>query len=212
MHLDLEYPRALRDIMDFFRKLPGIGPRTAERLTLALLEWPEEDLRAFGEGLADLRSRVRFCPVCGNFTDDGHCRVCRDPHRDRGLVCVVEHAPDIAVIERTGAYHGLYHVLGGKIVPLEGVGPEDLRIEELRDRLDSGEVREVVIATGSDVEGEATAAYLASELGRPGVVFSRIAAGMPAGADIAYADSVTLSLALSGRRPLGRAAAHENGN
>ncbi len=202
MYSASQYPQVLREVMDYFRRLPGIGPRTAERLVLALLDWPAPDLEGFGRALSGLRERVHFCPVCGNFTDEGLCVFCRDPHRDHGVICVVERAPDIAVVERTGAHHGLYHVLGGKIVPLDGVGPEALRIAELRERLETGDVREVILATGSDVEGEATAAYLASELARPGVTFTRIAAGVPAGADIAYADAVTLGLALRGRRPL----------
>ena len=196
------YPKALVEITDTLCRLPGIGRRTAQRLALSLLEWSPEELRRFGEQLSVLLTKVVFCEVCGNLSDHSTCWICEAPERDRTAVCVVEHASQIAVIEACRSYNGVYHVLGGRLVPLEGKGPEDLRLEELSARLAGGTVHELILATSPYVEGEATAHYIASEFARPGLTISRIAAGVPVGADLSYADSATMAMAMGGRRPL----------
>lgn len=187
--------------MATLQRLPGIGARTAERLALSLLDWPVEHLERFGAELATLRSRVVMCSQCGNLAEGDLCAICRDRRRDTQVICVVEQANQIPVIERSGGFHGLYHVLGGRLMPLEGRGPEQLRLQELKGRLETGEVRELILATSSDVEGEATAAYINEEFAEAGVDISRIAAGVPVGADLSYADAATVAMALSSRRP-----------
>ena len=199
-----EYPEALAALIAGLMRLPGIGRRTAERLALALLEWPEETLVDLGDRLRRLKHDVHPCAQCGNLSDQELCAICRDPRRDAHVVCVVEEAVQIPPIERAGCFRGLYHVLGGRLMPLEGKGPHDLRIDELRRRLAAGGIAELIVATSSDVEGEATAAYLFEEFGRlPGVSLSRIAAGVPVGADLSYADSATIAMALRSRRSMG---------
>ena len=202
MSSDSSYPTALRDLIHSLSGLPGIGARTAERLALTMLEWPEERLATLAEQIGGLPERVKHCARCGNLADTDECRVCSSASRDATLVCVVEQPSQIAAIERSGSYDGRYHVLGGRLAPLDGVGPEDLRIPQLKERIESEHIREVILATGSDVEGEATAAYLAEELRPQGVSVSRIAAGIPVGADLSYADSATMATALTARRPL----------
>lgn len=194
------YPEALQRLVAYFKRLPGVGARTASRLALALLDWPDELLAGFGRELAALKANVRRCRVCGNLADGELCRICASPSRDRSLVCVVEVATQIPVFEASACYRGLYHVLGGRLLPLEGVGPENLRIAELRERLGTGEVGELILATSPDVEGEATAHFLAAEFADTGVRITRIAAGVPVGADLSYADAATLARALGGRR------------
>jgi recombination protein RecR len=196
------YPAPLQRLIAYLARLPGIGRRTAERLALALLEWSAEDLAHLGQQLTRLRQEVKACPVCGNLSDGDRCTICTHPGRQAELVCVVETAAQIAVFEKSGSYRGLYHVLGGRISPLQGRGPEDLTIAALRQRLDQGGIQELILATSPDVEGEATAAYLAAELSRPGLRISRIACGVPVGADLSYADAATLASALGGRRAL----------
>lgn len=195
-------PKVLQRLAEKLARLPGIGKRTAERLTLALLEWPEEQLFALGDDLQQLRQRIKPCACCGNYSEAELCQFCLASDRQRHLVCVVENAAQIAVIENSNAYRGLYHVLGGKLSPLNGKGPGDLRIEELRQRLESEEVGELIIATSPDLEGEATAHFLAEEFRTLPVTISRIASGIPAGADLSYADAATLNLALNGRRKI----------
>lgn len=198
-----EYPEALATLVAALMRLPGIGRRTAERLALALLEWPDETLADLGDRIRRLKTDIRPCRQCGNLSEGGLCRVCADPRRDTHQVCVVEEAVQIPVIERAGCFRGLYHVLGGRLTPLEGKGPQDLRIELLRQRLAAGDVTELIIATSSDVEGEATAAYLCEEFGRlPGVTLSRIAAGVPVGSDLSFADPATIAMALKSRHPM----------
>jgi recombination protein RecR len=196
------YPEALRRLVAYLKRLPGIGGRTASRLALALLDWPEELLASFGKELASLRENVKWCHICGNLADGDTCRICLSANRDRTQICVVEVATQIPVFESSGGYRGLYHVLGGRLMPLEGMGPEDLRVEELRARLADGEVRELILATSPDVEGEATAHFLAAEFAGCDVSITRIAAGVPVGADLSYADAATMARALSGRRAL----------
>lgn len=196
------YPTALQDLIHSLRELPGIGARTAERLALAILDWPEERRQTMANQLCELRNRVHYCTVCGNFADRDTCRICASPARRADLVCVVEQPSQIGAIERSGCYDGRYHVLGGRLAPLDGVGPESLRIPQLEQRLRQDDIREVILATGSDVEGEATASYLAERIREFGVEVSRIAAGIPVGADLSYADNATMATALGGRRPV----------
>lgn len=195
-----QYPPVLDELILSLRRLPGIGTRTAERLALSLLTWPQEELQSLGTLLSTLKSRLRSCEVCGNLTEEPRCRICSDPNRQADVVCVVEQASQIPVIERAGCFRGLYHVLGGRLEPLEGKGPEALKLAELRARVAAGVVRELILATSSDVEGEATAAYLVSELREFPVTITRIAAGVPVGADLGFADSATIAVAMNARR------------
>lgn len=183
-------------------KLPGIGRKTALRLTYHLLKQPPEESRRLARILADLSARVRRCSVCANLTEEDPCAICADPRRDRGLLCVVEEASDIGAIERAGEFRGVYHVLGGRLSPLDGVGPEDLAMEQLVDRVTSGAVREVIIATNPSLEGEATALYVQRQVAPLGPVVTRIARGIPVGGDLEYADGVTIAQALSARRAM----------
>jgi recombination protein RecR len=184
-------------------KLPGIGNRTAQRLAFHILRSSDDDAVALAEAIREVKERIVLCEVCFNLADEPRCRVCTDERRDRGLICVVEEPSDVIPVERTHEYHGVYHVLGGALSPIDGVDPEDLRIEELYARAADG-VREVVLATNPTTTGEATALHIAAGLrGRaPGVTVSRLASGLPVGADLEYADEVTLGKAFAGRRTL----------
>ncbi|NLF93694.1 MAG: recombination protein RecR [Oligosphaeraceae bacterium] len=195
-------PAPLQNLTEALSRLPGVGKRTAERLALALLDWPEEQLRSLGENLIQLRQRIHPCRQCGNYSETELCAICTSPQRQNHIICVVETAAQIGVFENSGSYHGLYHVLGGRLSPLNGKGPEDLRLNELRTRLQSGSVSELIIATSPDVDGEATAHFLTQEFASLPLTISRIASGIPAGADLSYADAATLSMALSGRRKI----------
>lgn len=201
--MKLTLPKSLQKVSADLCRLPGIGKRTAERLAFAMLDWPDDVLANFGTTVAHLHELVKTCRVCGNFAEDELCPICANPQRRHDVICVVEHQAQISVIENSGCFNGLYHVLGGKLSPLSGRTPADLRFGELGERLATGEVTEVIIATSPDVEGEATANYLAAEFASyENVVFSRLALGLPAGADLNYADSATLAFALNGRRKL----------
>ncbi len=203
MKPDSSYPLELQRLAHWFGKLPGIGHRSAERLALALMDWQEADVATFGAELAALRQRVGACPECGNYAPCGElCGICSNAGRDETLLCVVEKVPQIAVIEKSGCFHGKYHVLGGKIAPLSGIGPQDLRIAELHRRVQKGQVREILLALSADVEGEATAQYLAQDFAKENITVTRIAAGIPVGADLAYTDSATLAAAINSRRRL----------
>ncbi len=180
-------------------RLPGIGRKSAQRIVFHLLRIDEEDVRELAQSLLELKQKVRHCSVCFNLSEEDPCRICSDPQRDRSVVCVVEQANDVLALERTGQYRGLYHVLGGALSPLDGIGPDNLRIAELVRRLEKGEIREVIVATNPNAEGEATAVYLARLLKPLGVRITRIARGIPMGSDLEYADEVTLSRALEGR-------------
>jgi recombination protein RecR len=181
--------------------LPGVGQRTAQRLAFHILRQPPAEALALAAALVDVKERVRFCEVCGTLTEEPICALCLDPRRDRSVICVVEQPVDVVSLERTHEYHGLYHVLGGALSPLDGVDPGDLRIDELLQRVRDGDVSEVVLATNPTMTGEATAAYLADRLrGRARV--TRLASGLPVGGDLEYADEVTLGRALSGRREM----------
>ena len=197
-------PEPLVRLTGGLARLPGIGRRTAGRLALALLDWPPEALQELGERIARLRQEITACPSCWNLSAGGQpCVICADPRRNHRLVCVVENALQIPPIEASGAYRGVYHVLGGRIQPLEGKGPDDIRIAELRTRLQTAPVDELILATSSDVEGEATAAFLADEFADfPNLKISRIASGVPVGADLSFADSPTIAMAMNARRRL----------
>lgn len=197
-----EYPQAIEAAIEQFKRLPGIGRRTAERLTLAILDWDETAAREFAEQIARLKTDIHPCWKCGNFADDTLCTICQNPRRNVRQICIVEDATQIPVIEKTGCFEGTYHVLGGRILPLEGIGPEDLNIDSLHQRVQNEHVDELIIATGSDVEGEATAAYLFEEFNSPDIQITRIASGIPVGADLSYADSATIAIALNKRGPL----------
>lgn len=193
-------PPPLERLIAELTKLPGIGRKTAQRLTFHLLKAPAGDARALAEALIDVREKTRLCSTCFNLADAETCGICSDPRRDASIVCVVEEASDAAALERTGAFRGLYHVLGGALSPLRDVGPEDLRVRELVARVGGGSIREVILALGPDVEGEATAVYLGRLLKPLGVAVTRIAQGLPAGADLEFTDDLTLQRALEGRR------------
>jgi recombination protein RecR len=192
---------AVENLVTQLTKLPGIGRRTAQRLTFHLLSARPEDALELSRAIEDVKSRVRFCRECGNLTEEELCSICVDGRRDRSVICVVEQPVDVVSLERTHEYRGLYHVLGGALSPLDGVEPTDLRIGALVTRLESGEVEEVVLATNPTMTGEATAAYLADRL-RGKVRATRLASGLPVGGDLEYADEVTLGRALAGRREM----------
>lgn len=193
---------AIEELAFELSRLPGIGRKTALRLTYHLLrQSPEQSLR-LAQALQAVSERVRRCSVCFNLTEQDPCGICADPRRDQGLVCVVEEASDIGAIERSGEYRGVYHVLGGRLSPLDGIGPEELTVGRLLDRLRGGQVREVIIATNPSLEGEATALYVQRQAAPLGPVVSRIARGLPVGGDLEYADGVTIAQALSARRAM----------
>ena len=193
------YEGAIQDLIDEFDELPGVGPKSAQRMAFHILAADTARVERFVEALRAVKARVRFCAVCGNISESEQCAVCRDPRRDQRVICVVEEPKDLVAIERTREYRGLYHVLGGAIDPLSGVGPDDLRIRELFARV-GGDVEEVILATNPTVVGEATAAYLTRMLRTMDVPVSRLASGLPVGSDLEYADEVTLGRAFEGRR------------
>ena len=193
---------AIDDLATELAKLPGIGRKTALRLTYHLLKQPPEQSKRLATVLAELSDRVHRCSVCFNLTEADPCSICRDPRRDRALICVVEEASDIGAIERAGEFRGVYHVLGGRLSPLDGIGPDDLTIRQLTERIESGGVREVIVATNPSLEGEATALFVQRQVAPHGAVVSRIARGIPIGGDLEYADGVTIAQALSARRAM----------
>ncbi|MDN3497366.1 recombination mediator RecR [Planococcus sp. APC 4015] len=197
------YDGIVQDLIDEFGRLPGIGPKSAQRITFHILQTPNFDVAHLSELLRDVRERVKFCDVCGNVSEQDRCSICRDPRRNETLICVVEDAKDVAAIERTREFRGLYHVLGGAISPIAGIGPDDLRITELMRRLADGTVQEVIIATNPNLEGEATATYLSRLLRTLEIAVTRLASGLPVGGDLEYADEVTLGRAFEGRRSIG---------
>ena len=194
-------PASVTRLIDEFSRLPGVGPKTAARLTYYLLRVPDEHALALSEALRDLKLNTRTCSICQNITETDPCGVCSDEQRDAGTICVVEEPLDVVAIERTGHYQGRYHVLHGAINPMEGMGPDELRIRELLKRVQEGPVREVIIATNVGLEGDATAMYIHRQL-KGQVTLTRLARGLPVGGDLEYADSVTLSGALEGRREM----------
>lgn len=196
------YEGVVQDLIDELGRLPGVGPKSAQRIAFHLLQSDPADVRRLVDALTEVKAKVRFCSVCGNVSEEDQCRVCRDARRDKSVICVVEESKDVVAIEKTREFRGTYHVLGGAISPIEGIGPDDLRIRELMVRLSDGSVTEVILATDPNLEGEATATYLARLLGPMGLRVTRLASGLPVGGDLEYADEVTLGRAFEGRRPL----------
>jgi recombination protein RecR len=194
------YEGALADLIDELGRLPGVGPKSAQRIAFYILAADPADVARLARTLNEVKEKVIFCRICGNVSEAQECRICRDPRRDLSLICVVEESKDVIAIERTREFRGRYHVLGGAISPIEGVGPDDLRIRELMTRLADGSVTEVILATDPNLEGEATATYLARLLVPMGLSVSRLASGLPVGGDLEYADEVTLGRAFEGRR------------
>jgi recombination protein RecR len=194
------YEGIVQDLIDELGRLPGVGPKSAQRIAFHILGADPADVRRLAEVLLEVKDKVRFCVTCGNVAEETQCRICRDPRRDLSLICVVEEAKDVVAIERTREFRGRYHVLGGAISPIEGVGPDDLRIKELMQRLADGEITEVILATDPNLEGEATATYLTRLLRPMGLRITRLASGLPVGGDLEYADEVTLGRAFEGRR------------
>lgn len=196
------YEGVVQDLIDELGRLPGVGPKSAQRIAFHILQADPADVRRLAHVLSEVKAKVRFCGVCGNVAQDELCRVCRDPRRDPTVICVVEEPKDVVAVERTREFRGKYHVLGGAISPIEGVGPDDLRIRELLSRLADGTVTELILATDPNLEGEATATYLARMVKPMGLRVTRLASGLPVGGDLEYADEVTLGRAFEGRRLL----------
>jgi recombination protein RecR len=197
------YEGIIQDVIDGLSRLPGIGPKGAQRIAFHLLKADPQEVTDLAQSLLTLRERVQFCVICGNVSQEQTCAICRDSRRDPSLLCVVEESKDVVAIERTREFRGRYHVLGGAISPMEGVGPDDLRIRELVSRLADGTVVEVILATDPNLEGEATATYLSRLISPMGVAVSRLASGLPVGGDLEFADEVTLGRAFEGRRRVG---------
>lgn len=196
------YEGVVQDLIDELGRLPGVGPKSAQRIAFHLLAADAADVQRLIAALTEVKQKVRFCATCGNVSADEQCRICLDPRRDGSVLCVVEEPKDVVAIEKTREYRGRYHVLGGAISPIDGIGPDELRIKELVHRLASGEVTEVILATDPNLEGEATATYLARWLKPMGVKITRLASGLPVGGDLEYADELTLGRAFEGRRLL----------
>ena len=194
------YDGIVQELIDELGRLPGIGPKSAQRIAFHILQTESFNVTRLSEVLRDVRDKVRFCDICGNVTEGQTCSICRDPRRSHVTICVVEEAKDVVAIERTREFKGLYHVLGGAISPIDGVGPDDLRIKQLVGRLADGSVTEVILATDPNLEGEATATYLTRLLQYPNLRVTRLASGLPVGGDLEYADEVTLGRAFEGRR------------
>lgn len=194
------YEGAVQDLIDELGRLPGVGPKSAQRIAFHLLAAEPVDVERLAATLVRVKSEVRFCRICGNVSEEDECRICRDQRRDPAVICVVEEPKDVVAIERTREFRGRYHVLGGAISPIDGVGPDDLRVRELLTRLADGVITELILATDPNLEGEATATYLARLVKPMGIAVSRLASGLPVGGDLEYADEVTLGRALSGRR------------
>ncbi|MFY9305072.1 MAG: recombination mediator RecR [Rhodoluna sp.] len=194
------YEGVIQELIDELGRLPGVGPKSAQRIAFYLLQADEDQAKRLAEVLTEVKERVRFCEQCGNVAEAELCNICRDPRRSKASICVVEESKDVQAIERTREFKGLYHVLGGAISPIEGIGPDNLRIKELVSRLADPEIKEVIIATDPNLEGEATATYLTRMLSPMGITISRLASGLPVGGDLEYADEITLGRAFEGRR------------
>jgi recombination protein RecR len=196
------YEGVVQDLIDELGRLPGVGPKSAQRIAFHLLAADPVDVRRLVHVLTEVKDKVRFCKTCGNVAEQEECRICRDPRRDRSIICVVEESKDVVAIEKTREFRGRYHVLGGAISPIEGIGPDDLRVRELMTRLADDDVTELILATDPNLEGEATATYLARLVKPMGLRVTRLASGLPVGGDLEYADEVTLGRAFEGRRLL----------
>ncbi|MBE6065993.1 recombination mediator RecR [Clostridium cochlearium] len=195
------YPIAIEKLIEEFAKLPGIGKKTAQRLTLYVLNLPKDEVEEFANALTKARGTIKYCSICGNFTDKDPCAICSNPNRDKHTICVVEYPKDIMTMEKVREYNGMYHVLHGTISPMAGRGPNDIKLKELISRI-NGEIKEVIVATNPNVEGEATAMYISKILKPLGAKVTRIAHGIPVGGDLEYADEVTLAKALEGRKEI----------
>ena len=193
------YEGPVQDLIDELGRLPGVGPKSAQRIAFHLLDADKDEVQQLVDAISTVKTSVSFCVICGNVTEQEECAICRDARRDRSVICVVEESKDVMAIERTRSYRGLYHVLGGAISPLQGVGPDQLRIRELMTRLSDETVQEIVLATDPNLEGEATATYLSRLLKTLGIRVTRLASGLPVGGDLEYADEVTLGRAFEGR-------------
>jgi recombination protein RecR len=196
------YEGVVQDLIDELSRLPNVGPKSAQRIAFYLLAADPVDVRRLAQVLLEVKEKVRFCEICGNVAEETQCRICRDPRRDLTVICVVEESKDVVAVEKTREFHGRYHVLGGAISPIEGIGPDDLRVRELLTRLADGTVTELILATDPNLEGEATATYLARLVKPMGLRVTRLASGLPVGGDLEYADEVTLGRAFEGRRQL----------
>lgn len=198
----MNHPPSIQRLIDHFRALPGVGPKTAARFVMHLLKKSEDEIRAFGHALVDLKQSTRTCGFCCNFTLQNPCSICSDTRRDSSVICVVSKPQDLLIIENTGEYHGLYHVLHGALNPIEGITPDQLKIKELLARIENrkGQIKEVILALNPDMEGESTAIYLAKLLQKDAPKITRLARGLPMGGDLEYADEITLTAALKGRR------------
>ena len=194
------YDGAIQDLIDELGRLPGIGPKSAQRIAFHIIQSERVDVTRLADVLRTVKERVKFCTECGNISEEDLCRICQDPRRDASIICVVEEPKDVMAIEKTREFRGKYHVPGGAISPIDGVGPENLRIRELMIRLGNTEIQELIIATDPNLEGEATASYLIRQIKPLGVKVSRLASGLPVGGDLEYADEVTLGRAFEGRR------------
>jgi recombination protein RecR len=194
------YEGVVQDLIDELGRLPGVGPKSAQRIAFHILAADPIDVQRLSDALREVKEKVRFCTICGNVAEEDQCRICRDPRRDLTILCVVEEPKDVVAIEKTREFKGRYHVLGGAISPIEGIGPDDLRIRELMSRLSDTSITEVILATDPNLEGEATATYLARLISPLEVAVSRLASGLPVGGDLEYADEVTLGRAFEGRR------------
>ena len=194
------YEGAIQELIDELGRLPGVGPKSAQRIAFHILQSESVDIQRLIGAIREVKEKVKFCEVCGNVSEDVQCRICRDPKRELHAICVVEESKDVQAIEKTREFRGRYHVLGGAISPIEGIGPENLRIKELMTRLADGAVTEVILATDPNLEGEATATYLARLIKPLGLTVTRLASGLPVGGDLEYADEVTLGRAFEGRR------------
>jgi len=194
------YEGIIQDLIDELGRLPGVGPKSAQRIAFHIIQSDRVDVSRLAEVLKTVKERVKFCTTCGNISEEELCKICRDPRRDNSTICVVEESKDVIAIEKTREFKGKYHVLGGAISPIDGIGPENLRIRELMQRLAETEIAEVIIATDPNLEGEATATYLTRLIKPLGVKVSRLASGLPVGGDLEYADEVTLGRAFEGRR------------
>ena len=202
MYATMHYAKPLAKLVSEFEKLPGIGPKSAQRLAFHILRINEEEARGLAEAVLNVKQLIKQCPVCYNYTDNDRCDICSDSRRDRTLLCVVSEPRDVVAMEKTNEFRGLYHVLGGVISPMDGVGPEMLKIRELLARVQEGEIREIIIATNPTIEGDTTAMYIAKPLKELGIKVTRIAHGMPVGGDMDYADQATLIQALHWRREM----------
>ena len=196
------YEGPIQDLIEELSRLPGIGPKSAQRLAFHLVKAPADDARRLAESITRAKDRMRFCRECGNVSEEDLCRICRDPGRDLHVLCVVEEPKDVAAVEKAGVIKSRYHVLGGAISPLEGVGPDDLRVRELLERVERDQITEVILATNPNLEGNATAMYVAALLKPAGIKVTRLASGLPVGGDLEYADEITLGQALEGRREM----------